>query len=79
MQKPTPKRQLAVTYADPATRMIFFSAVPDVIEDIRSSGLGVLEINIHFEGRHLFRVDPLYDFDDVLKWIKSLDPDSEVK
>lgn len=80
MEKPTPKRQLAITFVDKNARTIVFYAVPDIVEDIRASGLGTFNDHaqaIDAGGGYWFSVNPLYDLDDVLKWIKALDPESE--
>lgn len=68
---PTPKRQLAISYTDKAIGHIAFLAVPDVVESIRNAEFCMAMEWIDVLQRWHIRVNPLYDFDECLEWIKA--------
>jgi len=76
VDKPTPKRQVKITYVDRDAYNIWLMAVPDVIVTLEESG--VFTRASYYDGSgYLFIVNELYDLDEVVAWIESMNPEDK--
>jgi hypothetical protein len=66
--KPTIKRQVAVTNSNGP---IFFFAVPDIANQVAEANLGDFQPG-HTTDEYMLFLDPRYDTDEVVAWLKSL-------
>jgi len=66
MNKPTMKRELAVSCSYPSTGTIHFSATNDAASDVAQFGV----LHSFGDGNYHLIVDPRYDFEEVEAWIR---------
>jgi len=68
MKKPVMKKEIGILSASSGTRYIVFSATNDALADVQES---FLYIERYLDSNQLVgRVDPRYDFDQVLAYMK---------
>lgn len=68
MEKPRPKKEVAIQTAIKTTRTIFFFASKDAIEEFKDFGHISQDIN---GGLIVLNVDMRYDFDEVVNYIEN--------
>ena len=71
MNKPQPKREVIVRFADRNVKHIYFYASSDAIEDFRD--FGVIAPNF---SHHCLIVDQRYDFEEVLEYVENYDKEN---
>ena len=74
MNKPTPKKQIAIKFYNEKVKHISFEAIPDVVEDFRQFG-NLYDSFVSNKGRYELYVSELYDFQEVLTYIQNYEND----
>lgn len=69
MDKPQPKREVAITFHDEGTRTITFDASKDAVNDFREFGVIFPQKEVQFRATLL--VSAIFDFDEVLTYIQN--------
>lgn len=68
IDKPQLQSEVAIVFAVPETRKIDFCATPDAAGDIAQFGDVMAYYTIR--DRYLLNVDPRFNFDEVVAWIR---------
>lgn len=72
MKKPTPVKQLVMKYPDESLRYVYVCAVHDIMNELVEAECTNVSHNEAFNNFYLVRIHPMYDFNEVIEWIKSL-------
>lgn len=68
MERPTPKKRLAIVYQDEQVGLIAFHADPNIVAEHCPEDFGEL----FYDGRYSLYIDKRFDFSEVVKFLESL-------